>query len=269
MSQFTHLHQKKKRENGNVMIVRVGPVPASDISVVAEGNGKQLGNGGSQGKGPGDNMDIGTVGEESEYEEDNSIRVASTSSVSIVFPPLLQDEVYLNDGTLKVGEVLIWKNLESALRCLDIYCDNLNFWSSIRAVFLDYLGAVWVRDVQGVRLELRLAHQMFSRLHDIMTSMCQQGVKPKLEWLRLAPIENDTKIKKAESQYRGQQIQQVLTHIRIQSKPCSWEWIGLAHVWTYRIHGAVKLYNFMKSGICEVWNMCSCLQMLSYDLINT
>jgi hypothetical protein len=201
------------------MIVRVGPVPASDISVVAEGNGKQLGNGGSQGKGPGDNMDIGTVGEESEYEEDNSIRVASTSSVSIVFPPLLQDEVYLNDGTLKVGEVLIWKNLESALRCLDIYRDNLNFWSSIRAVFLDYVGAVWVRDVQGVRLELRLAHQMFSRLHDIMTSMCQQGVKPKLEWLRLAPIDNDTTIKKTESQYRGQQIQQVLTHIRIQSKP--------------------------------------------------
>ncbi len=31
---------------------------------------------------------------------------------------------------------------------------------------------------------------------------------------------------------------------------CSWEWIGLAHVWTYRIHGAVKLYNFM-----AVWNM--------------
>jgi hypothetical protein len=172
-----------------------------------------------KGKGQATNMDIGTVGEESEYEEDNSIRVANTSSVSIVFPPLLQDEVYLNDGTLKVGEVLIWKNLESALRCLDIYRDNLNFWSSIRAVFLDYVGAVWVRDVQGVRLELRLAHQMFSRLHDIMTSMCQQGVKPKLEWLRLAPIENDTKIKKTESQYRGQQIQQVLTHIRIQSKP--------------------------------------------------
>ncbi len=81
--------------------------------------------------------------------------------------------MYLNDGTLKVGEVLIRKNLESALRCLDIYRDDLIFWSSIRAVFLDYVGAIWVRDVQGVKLELRLAHQVFSRLHDIMKSMCQ------------------------------------------------------------------------------------------------
>jgi hypothetical protein len=145
-SQLAQVPQKKKREKGNGKIVRVAPAVVIQPPVTG---------------GAGSGCNVG-------------------AELDIV----LEDEVMLKGGPLRVGEVVVWKDLEHAARCIQLNRENLLFWERVRAIFLSFVKAADER-LEG---DLRLAHGVFAGLHKIVSTLRDSGVQPKLEWLRLALV---------------------------------------------------------------------------------
>lgn len=147
--QLAQVPQKKRRENGNGKIVRV-----------AVGGGKQRGTA------------LGGAGVDAREE----------GGVEELGEPVWENEVILKGGPLKVGEVIIWHDLTHAIQCLRLNRARRLLWQSTRAIFLSVVktaGSYPGRD-------LNLAHHVFAVLHEIFVDLRNSGIKPRLEWLRLA-----------------------------------------------------------------------------------
>jgi hypothetical protein len=96
---------------------------------------------------------------------------------------VMEDELKLTER-LRVGQVIVWRDLRHAQRCIMLNRTNLEFWVGIRAIFLSLINTAPAAG--GTGLNMRLAHQVFAELYQIWVSLHQQNMpKPKLEWLRL------------------------------------------------------------------------------------
>lgn len=94
---------------------------------------------------------------------------------------VMEDEVTLKGDRLKIGQVIVWRDLRHAQRCIALNRTNWDFWIEIRAIFLAVVTSSRSRD-------LRLAHLVFAGLYEIWVSLNEQKnkPKPKLQWLRLS-----------------------------------------------------------------------------------
>lgn len=157
LSLFSKVPQRKKREGGNRKIIRHKVTPV----------GQRALGGGPGGGGTGDASVQGTIE-----------RAIALLAVELP-PPVFEDEVTLKGGPLQVGEVLVWRDLEQALRCVVLNRENRPFWAGIRAIFVSFVAS-------SARGDLKAAHLVFTGLKEIFDLLRGEGVEPKLQWLRLA-----------------------------------------------------------------------------------
>lgn len=96
---------------------------------------------------------------------------------------VMENELTLTER-LRVGQVIVWRDLRHAERCIMLNRTNLEFWVGIRAIFLSLINIALAAG--GTGLDMSLAHKVFAELYQIWVSLHQQNMpKPKLEWLRL------------------------------------------------------------------------------------
>lgn len=152
VSQFARAPQKKKRERGNGKIIRIPRAAAATVGAVASNGIAEAATG------------------------------AESSTGTDLLEPAWEDEVMLKDGRLRIGEVVVWHDLQHATQCLQLNRENMRFWASIRAIFISVVRTF----TNHYNPDLRLAHGVFATLHDIFESMRSHDTEPKLQWLRLS-----------------------------------------------------------------------------------
>ena len=101
----------------------------------------------------------------------------------------LEDEVVLSSGPLKVGEVIVWRDLNEAFDCVTSNLENWPFWIGIRAIFLDftedYVNGTLFAPAADRSHHYKKAHWVFLHLADTLRYLQFQYSGHRLHWLRI------------------------------------------------------------------------------------
>jgi hypothetical protein len=107
----------------------------------------------------------------------------------------LKDEVVLPSGPLRVGEVIVWRDLNEAFDCVTSNLENWSFWIGIRAIFLDftegYVNGTFFAPAAGRPHYYKKAHWVFIHLADILRYLQFQYSSHRLHWLRIRILDRN------------------------------------------------------------------------------
>ena len=113
---------------------------------------------------------------------------------TVVVPPRLlqsgqlsENELWKMTPPLKVGQLLVWRDLDEAYRCVQRYQHDLDFWRGVRAIFLMFVevrGQATPTHSNGPRTyHFKKAHWVFLWLSDVIRDLTRREGGHHLEWL--------------------------------------------------------------------------------------